>query len=239
MGSNLKRIILIISSSLIFAACRVDNEEVAHIHSEHQHLASEAGTERVVHETDAVVGPDHAFFVYSFMNAIAKLEGDLQLEKDVSLEKITTLDLHSEAFSFDSNFRDERIELAADWILYTADTNQDGGLSLSELSKLKLKASDVGSYGSDLTLPLSSTDWQIVMGNASDLGKSDLKDLIVKLGLQVKDGSDRKSLIKEWLAYVARYDLDADGTTDYEEQQKLREDRRQQLDLIRQSRKAS
>ena len=227
-----------ITAAITLASCRADIEETdeqAHRHN----LASEASAETVVHETDAVVGPDHAFFVYSFMREIASYQGPLGLDRDVNLEKMTKLDLHGEAFAFDSNFKDERIEIAADWMVFSADTDHDGVLSLAELSKLKLQAKDLGSYGDDLSLPIKSSQWQLLVGSSDGLTKTDLKDLIVRLGLLIDSAPERKSLVKEWLAYVSKYDLDADGITDYEEQQKLREDRKRQLELISRNAKSS
>ncbi|NRA66275.1 MAG: hypothetical protein HRU19_17445 [Pseudobacteriovorax sp.] len=191
------------------------------------------GGEPTVHKTEAVIGPDDAFFIQAFMESLRDLESTAGLAEASKHSEGASLGLSAQPFDYQANFSENRLGLAVDWIFYHGDRDEDSYLDADELEALRLEPGSLGNHGDSIALPTIESDWQDYAGSDDLVSRSELKSLLLGLGLLVKDPPTRGQLISKWLDYVESYDLDADGATDYEEQQQLKQDRKSQIETLR------
>lgn len=227
----------------LLGACQAAEDSASHAHSHshsHSHESSssisgpsareKAGTEE--HSSEAIVGPDEAFFAAQFLEQFFRYSKDNskpELNPNLSLagseERVS-------AFAFEANFSDSRLQIMAQALLNLGDKDGDGSLSEAEFLGMRLRPEIFGVAGDPLAHSYSRELYQQTAGEGAALGIEEIKNLLRSVGPSLKayanqkgDKEQRLLLIRAWDKVLKSFDRDQDGSISSTEQKALRQER--------------
>ncbi len=187
---------------------------------------------QVEHSTEAVVGPDEAFFAAAYLEQLFRFSKD-NVKPELSLGfALSGEQERVSAFEFDANFSDSRLQLMTHTLLALGDSDHDQLLSEQEFLALRLKPEILGSGGESLAHTYSRDLYVQLAAGSAGLGSEEIKGLLRGLGPSLKrqafikgDKEQRLLLIRAWDKVLKSYDKDQDGTISSAEQRALRQER--------------
>lgn len=186
-------------------------------------------------DSQAVVGPDDAFFVARFLDQIASFTQSAETLELVDVASLPPLPFQS-AYDFGANLQDRRLELLAKTLLFLGDKDHDEKLSLPELSALQWSPRTLGSLSETKSLNLGRGSLVSLAGDDGLWDRGEIKFLIRNIAHLLQKSfalsSERDACLREWRLLLKSFDRDTDGQLSWEEQQELRAERAKLLENL-------
>lgn len=237
----LARVVMIAFSSALFACQGGSTPE--EIRAAEAEAAAQSGSAaqtssapqtpsaKVEHSSEAVIGPDDAFFSAVYLEQMfrsSKNEARPELNPTLAL----TASQQAGAFDFAANFSEARLSLMAKALLLLGDSDKDESLSESEFLALRLDLSVFGAGSEVIAHKYGHELYQQAVGENAGLDEETLKGLLrgvaplIKATIEQKTASEQRlQILKAWEKILSEFDSDKNGSLSFVEQKEARKAR--------------
>jgi hypothetical protein len=196
--------------------------------------AQGAEGEEATHSTEALIGPDEAFFAQTYLQELFRFSHENAEPKLDTVGQLSLQQKPESAFDYVANFSESRLDLMVRGLFANGDIDQDKLLNEDEFAGLRLDPGLYGAQGEPLSHRYSRRVFSDLAGDDGLLSAAELETGLRGLGSSLKAFLDRQTpheqrlaLIRSWRKVLERYDSDRDGDLSLGEQRQLRSERAQ------------